>query len=169
MPIEIQPASTAAPHTGSPTQIAIVVSTYNHHITGKLSTAAVETLLKHGILDAHICLLKVPGAWELVYGVQQALELESFRGAIALGAVIKGETTHDQHINRAVSMGLMELSVRLQKPVGLGLLTVNTLEQAIQRSGGNVGNKGEEAASALLECLRLNSAFRTLFANSATS
>jgi 6,7-dimethyl-8-ribityllumazine synthase len=74
---------------------------------------------------------------------------------IALGAVIRGETTHDQHINRAVSMSLMQLSVDHGKPVAFGLLTVNNLEQAIQRSGGTAGNKGQEAADALLYCLRL--------------
>lgn len=100
--------------------------------------------------------LRVPGAWELVYATQQVMSKSNCRGVIALGAVIKGETTHDQHINRAVSMGLMRLSIDNGKPVGFGLLTVNSLEQAIQRSGGTVGNKGEEAANALLDCLKLS-------------
>ena len=81
-------------------------------------------------------------------------------GAITLGCVIKGETTHDEHINRAVSDTLMEQSVRSGRPVGFGLLTCNTVEQAIQRSGGTVGNKGHEAADAMLEMLRLQTKMR---------
>ncbi len=75
--------------------------------------------------------------------------------SIALGCVIKGETTHDQHINRAVSEALMQIGLEQHRPVAFGLLTCNTLEQAIHRSGGNVGNKGIEAAEAVLELLRL--------------
>ena len=155
MPIEVQPSPSATPNPGAPSVIAIVVSEYNDSITGKLCKAAVQTLLDSGIKDEDIHVAKVPGAWELTYATQLVIKKPSCRGVIALGAVIKGETTHDQHLNRAVSMGLMQLSLEHNKPVAMGLLTVNSLEQAIQRSGGNVGNKGEEAASALLACLKL--------------
>ena len=70
--------------------------------------------------------------------------------------MIRGETTHDEHINRAVSNSLMDLGLRLDRPIGFGLLTCNTIDQALQRSGGNVGNKGNEAADAVLELLRLS-------------
>ena len=83
-------------------------------------------------------------------------------GVIALGAVIKGETSHDQHINRAVSSALMQLSLDHNKPIAFGLLTVNSLEQAIHRSGGNMGHKGEECAQALLSCLQLGVALNDL-------
>ena len=154
MPTEIQPSADASPSPGTPSVIAVVVSEYNDNITGKLCKAAVQTLLAGGIKDEDIHVVKVPGAWELIFATQLMIKKPSCRGAIALGAVIKGETTHDQHLNRAVSMGLMQLSLEHNKPVALGLLTVNSLEQAIQRSGGNVGNKGEEAANALLACLK---------------
>ena len=75
--------------------------------------------------------------------------------AVALGCVIKGETTHDEHINRAVSLSLMNMGVETGIPIAFGLLTCNTTEQAIHRSGGNVGNKGVESADAILELLRL--------------
>jgi 6,7-dimethyl-8-ribityllumazine synthase len=88
--------------------------------------------------------------------------MRSMSGVIALGAVIKGETSHDQHINRAVSSALMQLSMDHNKPIAFGLLTVNSLEQAIHRSGGNKGNKGEECAQALLSCLRLGVAMDDL-------
>jgi 6,7-dimethyl-8-ribityllumazine synthase len=78
------------------------------------------------------------------------------QAVLALGAVIRGETTHDQHINRAVSNALMDLMLTTGKPVGFGLLTCNTMEQAIQRAGGNVGNKGQETADAVLAMLKLN-------------
>ena len=156
MTLQLNPSASAESKVGDANLIAIVVSRYNDHITNSLCDAAVATLLANGIRDNEIVVLRVPGAWELVYASQQMISRDNCRGVIALGAVIKGETTHDQHINRAVSMGLMQLSIDTKKPVGFGLLTVNSLEQAIQRSGGTVGNKGEEAAQALLDCLKLS-------------
>lgn len=156
MILKVHSSASAAPVSGEANLVAVVVSQYNDHITNSLSDAAVATLLANGIRDEDIIVIRVPGAWELVYATQQVIAKSNCRGVVALGAVIKGETTHDQHINRAVSMGLMQLSMNTGKPVGFGLLTVNSLEQAIQRSGGTVGNKGEEAASALLDCLRLS-------------
>jgi len=155
MPHEVTLAATAAPHPNEASQIAIIVSEYNDPITSKLCKAAIKTLIANDIRDEDIQVVRVPGAWELVFGAQLMIGKKECRGVIVLGAVIKGETTHDQHLNRAVSAGLMQLSIAHGKPVGFGLLTVNTLEQAIQRSGGNVGNKGEEAADALIACLKL--------------
>lgn len=140
--------------------VAIVVSTYNDHITGKLCDGAVRALLSAGASDEEIVIVRVPGAWELPFGTQRMIASPKCMGVIALGAVIRGETTHDQHINRAVSMALMQLSLDYKKPVALGLLTVNSLEQAIQRAGGNMGNKGEESANALIECLKIAQATR---------
>ena len=137
-------------------KVGIVVSRYNNHITDKLAEGAIRTLRAAGFPESSLVVIRVPGAWELAFGSQQALANRDFVGVVALGAVIRGETTHDQHINRAVSIALMQLSLDYNKPVGFGLLTVNNLEQAIQRSGGNVGNKGEEAAEAMLECLKLS-------------
>ena len=162
MPIELSQNVSLESKPGAPRNVAIVVSQYNDHITNKLCQAASATLVKNGILDENIVVLRVPGAWELVFATQQMMCNANCRGVIALGAVIKGETTHDQHINRAVSMGLMQLSIEHKKPVGFGLLTVNSLEQAIQRSGGAVGNKGEEAANALLDCFRLSASLEQL-------
>jgi 6,7-dimethyl-8-ribityllumazine synthase len=158
MPIELSPSESVASQANQPTKIAIVVSEYNNSITSKLCRGAVTTLVSQGILDHEILIVRVPGAWELTYATQQIIRKHECRGVIVLGAVIKGETTHDQHLNRAVSMGLMQLSIEHNKPIGLGLLTVNSLEQAIQRSGGSVGNKGEEAAAAMLACLRISRA-----------
>ncbi|QDS93673.1 6,7-dimethyl-8-ribityllumazine synthase [Roseimaritima multifibrata] len=137
------------------TQIAIVVSRYNESITGKLSVAAEQTLLDAGFTPESITVAHVPGAWELPLITAHFLRQPKFGAVIALGAVIRGETTHDEHINRAVSLALMNLGLETGKPVAFGLLTCNTVEQAIHRSGGNVGNKGVESADAILEVLRL--------------
>lgn len=136
-------------------RIAIVVSRYNTGICDSMCAAAVETLTQAGIVSERHWIIRVPGAWELCWAVDQALQHADVAAAIALGCVIRGETTHDEHINRTVSATLMHQSISSGRPVGFGLLTCNTLEQAIQRSGGNVGNKGNEAAEAVLELLRL--------------
>ncbi len=136
-------------------RVGIVVSEYHWHINGKLLDGALKTLLLAGIPDECVVVAKVPGAWELCLVCQQLASKSEFVGIIALGAVIRGETSHDQHINRAVSQSLMQISLQANKPIAFGLLTVNTLEQAIQRSGGNVGNKGEESANALVQSLAL--------------
>lgn len=136
-------------------KVAVIVSRYNAAITDNLLTGAIETLQQGGVEKDQVCVARVPGAWELPLAARQATANDSVIGVIALGAVIKGETTHDEHINRAVSLALMEMSLETRKPVAFGLLTCNTVEQAIHRSGGNVGNKGVETAEALLEMLRL--------------
>jgi 6,7-dimethyl-8-ribityllumazine synthase len=136
----------------------IVVSTYNATITDKLLEGARTTLIQSGVDQHAIRVVKVPGAWELPLAAKWLAESKDVVAVVALGAVIRGETTHDQHINRAVSNALMDLMQSTGKPIGFGLLTCNTLEQAIHRAGGDVGNKGQEAASAVLAMLdnRLN-------------
>jgi 6,7-dimethyl-8-ribityllumazine synthase len=136
-------------------KFAIVVSKYNDSITSKLLDGALETLKKAGVSDDDIDVLWVPGAWELPLATKWVAQDKDVIGVITLGAVIRGDTTHDQHINRAVSQQLMQMAVQSSKPIGFGLLTVNTLDQAIQRAGGNVGNKGVEAAEAVVQMIRL--------------
>ncbi len=135
-------------------QLAIVVSRYNDSITRKLLDGAVATLTEKGVRDDQIDVVWVPGAWEIPVAAQR-LASAGYLAVICLGAVIRGETTHDQHINRAVSLGLTEISLASGVPVLFGLLTCETLEQAIHRSGGNVGNKGSECALAALEMIDL--------------
>ena len=137
---------------------AIVVSTYNANITNKLLVGAIETLTTAGIASENIVVVRVPGAWELPLAATLLAKSVSISAVITLGAVIRGETTHDQHINRAVSNALMDLMNTTGKPIAFGLLTCNTLEQAIHRAGGNVGNKGCEAAEAAIEMVRITRA-----------
>lgn len=144
-------------------RFAVVVSKFNESITSRLLEGAVQTLVAHGVPDEQIDVAWVPGAFEIPTAAGQLVRSGRYAAVICLGAVIRGETTHDQHINRAVSIALAELGARCGVPVLFGVLTCNTLEQAIARSGGQaptrgkdrpdsrVGNKGAECAEAALE------------------
>jgi 6,7-dimethyl-8-ribityllumazine synthase len=136
-------------------RFAIVVSRYNEHITSKLLAGALETLRAGGVADDAIDVASVPGAWELPLIAQRLARSKKYSAVLCLGAVIKGETTHDEHINRQVSASLGQIALETNIPVLFGVLTCNTVEQAIHRAGGNVGNKGQECADAALEMIRL--------------
>jgi 6,7-dimethyl-8-ribityllumazine synthase len=138
-----------------PRQIGIAVSRYHHSITNSLLEGALGSLRAAGLSEDSLIVAYAPGAWELPLVAQHLAHQRHIAAVIALGAVIRGETSHDQHINRAVTMALMELGQTAGKPVALGLLTCDSVEQAIQRSGGVHGNKGCECAEAVLELLRL--------------
>jgi 6,7-dimethyl-8-ribityllumazine synthase len=145
--------------------IGIVVSRYNDSITGKLLAGAVDTLRRAGVGDDAIDVVWVPGGFEIPLAAQQMAESGMYLAVICLGAVIRGETSHDQHINRAVSLGVTEVGLSSSLPVLFGLLTCDTLEQAIQRSGGNVGNKGSDCAEAALEMISLLNKMESLREN----
>lgn len=136
----------------------IVVSRYNESITNKLLAGAVETLQAAGVADEQVIVVPVPGAWEIPVAARQVARGRSVRAVLCLGAVIRGETTHDRHINRSVSLALQQIALECNKPVLFGILTCQSLEQAIQRSGGRVGNKGIECARAALEMVGVCSA-----------
>lgn len=134
-------------------KFSIVVSTYHKSITSRLLAGAIETLREVGVSDSQITVLWVPGAWEIPLVVKKVLGNSD--AVIGLGVVIKGETTHDQYINSVVSDSLGRLGLDSGKPIAFGLLTCNTVAQAEDRCGGKVGNKGSEAAAAVIELLRL--------------
>ena len=136
-------------------KIAIVVSKYHNSITSKLLDGAVKTLTRNMVPAGNIQVLWVPGAWEIPAATQRVLETGDFDAVLTLGCVIRGETTHDQHINTTVSNGIGRLSLDYKIPVAFGVLTCNTMDQAIQRSGGDVGNKGIETAEAAIHMLLL--------------
>jgi len=136
-------------------KFVIVVSKYNLEITEPLKQGAMHTLRQHGVLDENISVIWVPGAWELPLVTQMAIEQLNPDAVICLGCVIRGETTHDQHINTTVSHGLGRLGLDWKIPIAFGLLTCNTWDQAVQRAGGSVGNKGQECAAAVIEQLQL--------------
>ena len=136
-------------------RFGIVVSRYNDTVTAKLLAGAVQTLKEAGIPDGQIDVAWVPGAWEIPLVAEEMAASERYAAILTLGAVIKGETTHDEHINRQMSLSLGEISLESGVPVAFGVLTCNTLEQAIHRAGGSAGNKGVECAQAALEMVRL--------------
>jgi 6,7-dimethyl-8-ribityllumazine synthase len=154
MPHEVTPAVSASPNPNEASQIAIVVSEYNDSITSKLCKAAIKSLVDNGIQDEDIRLVRVPGAWELVFGAQLMICKKECRGVIVLGAVIKGETTHDRVLADAVAKGLIDVMMTTGKPVSLGVLTVENVAQAQARAGGDQGNKGAEAMLAMIETWR---------------
>ncbi|MDO4586506.1 MAG: 6,7-dimethyl-8-ribityllumazine synthase [Planctomycetia bacterium] len=147
-------------------KIAIIVSRFNKSITEHMLNGALEKLRQHSINDENITVVWVPGAFELPTLAQRFAEDENYQAVICLGCVIKGETTHDQHINRAVSLELARIGAEFCVPVIFGVLTCNTKDQALARSGLNeqsrdkivdptVGNKGAEAAESALEMIDL--------------
>jgi 6,7-dimethyl-8-ribityllumazine synthase len=136
-------------------QLAVVVSKYNHSITKKLLDGAIETLTSAGLPSSAIDVAWVPGAWEIPIVAQKMAQSGNYAAILTLGAVIRGETTHDQYINQQVSSGLSRIALDHQIPVLFGILTCNSLEQAIHRSGGQAGNKGQECAQAALDMVRL--------------
>ncbi len=134
---------------------AVVVARWNETITRRLLDGAIATLAKHGVADDAIDVAWVPGAMEIPLVAKRMAESGRYVAVICLGAVIRGETTHDQHINRAVSNALTQLGLETNVPVLFGVLTCETMEQAIHRAGGNVGNKGAECAEAALHMAAL--------------
>ena len=130
--------------TATEGRFAIVVSRFNESITSNLLEGAVATLKAHGVADDAIDVAWVPGAFEIPTVANRLAASGRYLAVLCLGAVIRGETTHDQHINRAVSTVLAEIGARSGVPVLFGVLTCNTLEQAIARSGGQVGTKGKD-------------------------
>jgi 6,7-dimethyl-8-ribityllumazine synthase len=159
--------------TAAEGRFAVVVSRFNEIVTTRLLEGAVATLVKHGVPDEEIDVVWVPGAFEIPTAASHLAGTGRYAAVICLGAVIRGETTHDQHINRAVSLALAEIGVRHQLPVLFGVLTCNTLEQALVRSGGahsttgkdhpdkRIGNKGVDCAEAALEMVNLLTKLRS--------
>ena len=136
-------------------RFAVVVSRYNESITSKLLAGALETLSAYGVAGDAVDVAWVPGAWELPVAVRRMADSGRYQAVLALGAVIRGETTHDQHINGQVSTSLGRIAVDTGLPILFGVLTCHTMEQAIHRSGGKWGNKGVECAEAALEMVDL--------------
>jgi 6,7-dimethyl-8-ribityllumazine synthase len=136
-------------------RFAIVVAQWNEAITRKLLDGAVSTLKGHGVADERIDVAWVPGSFEIPLAAQRMAASGRYAAVLCLGAVIRGETSHDQHINRAVSLAISQLALATNVPVLFGVLTCETMEQAIHRAGGNVGNKGAECAAAALHMVEL--------------
>ena len=127
-------------------RFGIVVSEWNNSITGALLEGAQSTLLKHGVSEEDIIVMTVPGSFELIFGASQMAKSGKVDGVIAIGCVIRGDTPHFDYICDGTTQGLAELNTTGNIPVIYGLLTCNTLQQAQDRAGGILGNKGDECA-----------------------
>jgi len=127
-------------------RFGLVVAEWNLEITGALANGAVETLKKHGTKEKNIVVKYVPGSFELPLGGQYFAEQENVDAIILLGCVIQGETRHFDYICEAVAQGTKDLNLKYNKPFIFGVLTTDNQQQAIDRSGGIHGNKGDEAA-----------------------
>ena len=139
------PDSTAAD------RFALVVSRYNAQVTDRLRDGAFDTLTRHGVAAGNIQVVPVPGAFEIPLVAQQLASSGRFAAICCLGAVIQGDTTHHEYINQQVAAGIREAGQRTGVPVLFGVLTCQTLELALDRAGGRMGNKGSETALAALE------------------
>jgi len=149
------PGSTIAamPEDRSIPALAIVVSRYNRSITEALERGAIEAYTARGGRRDDLAVIDAPGAFELPVIAQGVAESGMVRGVVALGCVIKGETSHDRHINAAVSQGLMHVATSTGVPVGFGVLTCDNADQARARAGGDKGNKGADAIYAVLDAI----------------
>ncbi|MBQ1909312.1 MAG: 6,7-dimethyl-8-ribityllumazine synthase [Bacteroidaceae bacterium] len=127
-------------------RFGIVVSEWNSNVTGALLDGAVSTLMKNGVGEDKILVKSVPGSFELVFGASQMVKSGLVDAVIAIGCVIRGDTPHFDYICMGATQGLAELNLHGEVPVIYGLLTCNNMEQALQRCGGSLGNKGDEAA-----------------------
>ena len=136
-------------------KIGIVVSEWNREITDSLANGAVKVLNKYGYSEKDIILKYVPGSYELVAGGKYLIDYAIVDAVICLGCIIQGETRHFDFICSAVANGIMKLELDTDVPVSFGVLTTNDLQQAKDRAGGKHGNKGEEAAVAVLKMLGL--------------
>ena len=136
---------------GTGRRIAVVASRFNENITRPLVDGALDALVRHGTAFDDIDVVWVPGAWELPIAVRRAMASERYEAVVALGAVIRGDTPHFDYVAGEASRGLSEASRDSDIPLGFGLLTCDTMEQALARAGGEHGNKGWDAALAALE------------------
>lgn len=135
-------------------KVAIIQSSWNRQITDLLYNSSYHFLLESGVKDKNIISQYVPGSMELVHMSNYMISRHNLDGVIALGCIIKGETDHDVYISNAVANGLINVSIKHDKPVIFGVLTTNNLKQAFERCGGKHGDKGLDSAQSLLHIIR---------------
>lgn len=140
--------------SGKGYKIGIVVSEWNEEVTGALLEGAYNTLLRHDVEIDDIMVKTVPGSFELVYAAASMMDYTDVDAIIAIGCVIRGDTPHFDYICQGTTQGLTELNGRAEVPVIYGLLTCNTMQQALDRCGGALGNKGDECAITALKMIR---------------
>lgn len=133
----------------------IVVSRFNEYITKAMLEGALNELRRSEVSESQIYVTWVPGAHEIPLACQVLIEEKKPDALIALGCIIRGETTHYEHLAQSVTDGIQQVALQFNIPVGLGVLTVENVQQAIDRAGGKVGNKGRDSAKSAIEMVRL--------------
>ena len=141
---------------GEAVKVGIVVSRFNEFITSKLVEGAKDNLLRHGVKAENIDVYWVPGAYEIPQITKRIVDDKQYDGIVTLGALIRGATTHYELISNEVAKGVAQIGLNADIPIMFGVLTTETIEQAIERAGTKAGNKGSEAAQGLLEMISLN-------------
>lgn len=139
--------------SGKGRKIGIVYAEWNSEITYALRDGAINTLIDNGVESNDITAISVPGSFELIYGATQMVKSGKYDAVIAIGCVIRGDTPHFDYICEGVTAGLTQLNVEYDTPVIFGLITTNNLLQAQERSGGRLGNKGDECAVTALQMI----------------
>lgn len=145
--------------SGEGLKIGIAVSDWNKEVTAKLLIACKKVFTEQGVKEDDIKILNTPGAFELPFAAKLLVKNTNPDAIVCLGCVIKGETKHDVYINSSVAQGITGLSLASDIPIIFGVLTVNNMEQALARSGGKYGNKGEESAHTALKMVALKKSF----------
>jgi 6,7-dimethyl-8-ribityllumazine synthase len=140
---------------GGGRRVAIVVSRFNRLVTEPLLAGAREALARHGVAAADVDVAWVPGSFELPLAAQRLAQTGRYAGVVALGAVVRGATAHFEHVAAQAAAGLAAVARDTGVPVAFGVLTTDTMEQALDRAGGKAGNKGAEAALTILEMAAL--------------
>jgi 6,7-dimethyl-8-ribityllumazine synthase len=134
-------------------KVVCLVSRFNSEITERLLKGALKGLRSRGVSGTRVDVVKVPGAFELPIALQGALSTKRYAGAVVLSAIVKGGTDHDQYVAGALTDGILRLSLDHRVPVTYGVITAGTWRQALERSGGKHGNRGQDAALACLEMI----------------
>lgn len=136
-------------------RFALVVSRFNEALTSRLESGAVDCLLRHGAVEEDVTVFRVPGAWEIPLVASRAARTGDFDAVISLGVLVRGGTSHFDLIAAEVAKGIASTSIEVGVPMTFGVVTAETLEQAVERSGTKHGNKGWDAALAAIEMARL--------------
>lgn len=136
-------------------KIAIVASRFNDIIVDRLIGGSVDYLTRHGLDKDSITIVRIPGAFELPLVCRKLAKSGKYNGIVAVGAVIRGATPHFDFVANEATKGLAQVSLETGVPIGFGLLTTENIEQAIERAGSKAGNKGVDAAAAMLETIRV--------------
>lgn len=135
--------------------IAIVASRFNEFVVDRLVSGAMDALVRHGVKAGDIEIVRVPGAYEIPLACQNLAQTKRYAGIIALGVVIRGATAHFEYVASACANGVLQAQLATNVPMTFGVLTTESIEQAVARAGSTAGNKGSEAAMGLIEMINL--------------